>query len=39
MAEAKEEAETLRDEIKQEMLLRNTEDLAAGSTLSGGILF
>ena len=28
--EAKAEAETLRDEIKQEMLNRNTEDLAAG---------
>lgn len=30
MAEAKEEAEALRDEIKKEMLLRNTEELAAG---------
>ena len=28
--EAKAEAETLRDEIKQEMLNRNTEELAAG---------
>ena len=30
MAEAKEEAESLRDEIKQEMVRRNTEELAAG---------
>ena len=30
MAEAKEEADALRDEIKQEMLLRNTEELSAG---------
>lgn len=30
MAEAKEEAERLRDEIKQEMVRRNTEELAAG---------
>ena len=30
MAEAKAEAEALRDEIKQEMLRRNTEELAAG---------
>lgn len=30
MAEAKEEADTLRDELKQEMLLRNTEELSAG---------
>lgn len=30
MAEAKEEAESLRDEIKQEMIRRNTEELAAG---------
>ena len=28
--EAKAEAETLRDEIKQEMLLRDTEELEAG---------
>lgn len=33
MVEAKEEADTLRDELKQEMLLRNTEEL------SGGLLF
>ena len=30
MAEAKEEADALRDELKQEMLLRNTEELSAG---------
>ena len=30
MAEAKEEAENLRDEIKQEMVRRNTEELSAG---------
>lgn len=30
MAEAKEEAESLRDEIKQEMVRRNTEELTAG---------
>ena len=30
MAEAKEEAESLRDEIKQEMVRRNTEELSAG---------
>ena len=30
MAEAKEEAEALRDEIKREMMARNTEELAAG---------
>lgn len=30
MAEAKAEAEALRDEIKQEMIRRNTEELAAG---------
>ena len=31
MAEAKEEAEALRDEIKQEMLNRDTEELEAGA--------
>lgn len=30
MQEAKEEAEALRDEIKREMMARNTEELAAG---------
>ena len=30
MVEAKEESDALRDEIKQEMLLRNTEELSAG---------
>lgn len=30
MQEAKEEAEALRDELKQEMMARNTEELAAG---------
>lgn len=30
MQEAKEEAEALRDEIKQEMMARNTEELTAG---------
>ena len=30
MQEAKEEAEGLRDEIKREMMARNTEELAAG---------
>lgn len=30
MAEAKEEAEMLRDELKQEMMARNTEELTAG---------
>ena len=30
MAEAKEEADALRDEIKQEMVRRNTEELSAG---------
>lgn len=30
MAEAKEEADTLRDELKQEMMRRNTEELSAG---------
>lgn len=30
MAEAKEEAEALRDELKQEMMARNTEELTAG---------
>ena len=30
MAEAKEEAEALRDEIKREMMARNTEELTAG---------
>lgn len=30
MAEAKEEAEALRDELKQEMIARNTEELTAG---------
>ena len=30
MEEAKMEAETLRDEIKQELLIRNTEELTAG---------
>ena len=28
--EAKDEAETLRDELKQEMMARNTEELTAG---------
>ena len=30
MAEAKEEADALRDELKQEMMRRNTEELSAG---------
>lgn len=30
MVEAKEEADALRDEIKQEMMRRNTEELSAG---------
>lgn len=30
MEEAKEQAETLRDELKQEMMARNTEELAVG---------
>ena len=30
MEEAKAEAEALRDEIKQEMMLRNTEELTVG---------
>ena len=30
MEEAKEQAETLRDELKQEMMARNTEELTAG---------
>ena len=30
MQEAKEEAEALRDEIKREMMARNTEELTAG---------
>ena len=30
MEEAKEQAETLRDELKQEMIARNTEELTAG---------
>ena len=30
MEEAKAEAETLRDEIKQEMMARNTEELTVG---------
>lgn len=30
MAEAKEEADALRDELKQEMMMRNTEELSAG---------
>lgn len=30
MEEAKEQAETLRDELKQEMMARNTEELSAG---------
>ncbi len=30
MAEAREEAEALRDELKQEMMARNTEELTAG---------
>lgn len=30
MAEAREEAEVLRDELKQEMMARNTEELSAG---------
>ena len=31
MEEAKAEAEAIRDEIKQELLLRNTEELEAGA--------
>ena len=30
MEEAKEKADNLRDELKQELLLRNTEELTAG---------
>ena len=30
MEEEKEQAETLRDELKQEMMARNTEELTAG---------
>lgn len=30
MEEAKEQAETLRDELKQEMIARNTDELTAG---------
>jgi predicted phage-related endonuclease len=30
MEEAKAEADTLRDEIKQEMMIRNTEELTVG---------
>ena len=30
MEEAKEQAETLRDELKREMMARNTEELTAG---------
>lgn len=30
MEEAKAEADTLRDELKQEMLIRNTEELTVG---------
>ena len=36
--EAKAEAETLRDEIKNEMLNRNTEEMEAGQLLHGVVL-
>ena len=37
--EAKAEAEALRDEIKTEMLNRNTEEMGLDSTLFAGHLF
>lgn len=45
MEEAKAEADALRDEIKQEMMIRNTEELTVGqyiirwtSVLSSGLM-